>query len=178
LAKKWRVLLLVSLSLMLVTGLVAGCSKPKAKTGDTVKIDYTLTMDDGTVKDSSEGKEPLEFTLGDGTLIPGFENAVIGMEVGETKNVTIPPSEGYGEYDDTLTAVIDRTQLPSDIVPTVGLQLQGTNADGSITTVTIIAVTDTTITIDGNYELAGKNLNFKITLVEIEKKTATTTSSP
>jgi len=149
----------------------AGCSgKTGAKDGDTVKVDYTLTLEDGTVYDTSSGKEPIEFTIGENKVIPGFENAVIGMEVGETKTVTIPPEEGYGMPDANLVQVVDKSQLPVDYTPVVGQYISGQSSDGTVRSFLITAVNDATITVDGNSPLAGKTLKFELTLVEIVVK--------
>jgi peptidylprolyl isomerase len=160
------VILLLSMTLMMV-----GCSgAKKAKSGDTVKVDYKGTLSDGTVFDSSEGGDPIEFTLGNNEVIPGFEEAIIGMKVGETKTVTIPADKAYGQHKDELVFVVEKTQLPTSIEPAVGLQLQSTNSDGSTSIYTITAVDDTTVTVDGNSPLAGKDLTFEITLREIKSK--------
>jgi peptidylprolyl isomerase len=167
--KKWRVVLLVSL--LLVTMLLIGCSgMAKAKDGDTVKVEYTLKLEDGTVFDTSVGSDPLEFTIGEGQMITGFENAVKGMKVGESKTVTLSPDEAYGEYQDDLVTVVDRSELPADLDPKVGDQLQANHTDGTTSVVTVIATSDTTITVDANSPLAGKTLTFEIKLVEIEAK--------
>ena len=167
--KKGYVVLLISLLLGIVL-LGAGCSgTAKAKSGDTVKVDYTLKLSDGTVYDTSIGKTPFEFTLGQNQAIAGFEKAVIGMKVGQSKTVTIPAAEGYGARNESLVVTIDKSQLPQDLVPTVGLQLQATNTDGSTSIFTITQVDDTTVTVDGNSPLAGKDLTFEIKLLQIEK---------
>jgi len=159
--------LFVAVSSLLIAVVLNGCSgNAKPRTGDTVKVEYTLTVD-GVVFDTSEGEEPLEFEIGAEQMIPGFEKAVKGMKVGETKQVTLKPEDAYGERNENLTAVIDRSELPAEIVPEVGLHLQAQSDDGSIRVVTITAVTDTTIAIDGNHPLAGKTLTFEIKLVEI-----------
>jgi peptidylprolyl isomerase len=172
LIKKWQAILLS----VLLIGIIAlnGCSgAQKVKDGDTVKVDYTLTLDDGTVYDTSEGKEPLEFTLGDNKVIKGFEKAVLGMKVGETKTMTIPPDEAYGQYHDELVYVLDKSnlpELPAGEEPQVGQKLQGTDSNGQTVIATIIKVDETTVTVDANHPLAGKNLTFEITLVEIVAK--------
>lgn len=148
-----------------------GCSgKTGAKDGDTVKVDYTLTLEDGTVYDTSSGKEPIEFIIGENKVIPGFEDAVIGMEVGESKTVTIPPEEGYGMPSADLIQVVDRSQLPADYTPVVGQYISGQSSDGTVRSFLITAVSDITITVDGNPPLAGKTLKFELTLVEIVTK--------
>lgn len=154
--------------MLLSTVLIVSCSgAAKAKDGDTVKVDYKLTLEDGTVYDESADGEPLEFTLGKNEVITGFEDAVKGMKVGESKTVTLPPEQAYGQYSDALVQVVNRSELPSDINPQVGQYLQGQSSDGSVRTFVITAVTDTTVTVDGNSPLVGKTLTFEITLVEI-----------
>ena len=138
-----------------------------ARTGDTVRVDYTGTLDDGTQFDSSAGRKPLEFTLGNGELIDGFEAAVMGMKVGETKTVRVPVDQAYGPYLEELVRVYPREQLPAGLDPKVGDQLPMTLTNGSTIYVTVTEVTETSITIDANHPLAGKDLNFEITLVEI-----------
>ncbi len=171
---KWiRVYLVVGALLGVIV--IAGCSSAaKAKSGNTVKVDYTLTLDDGTVKDTSVGKTPFEFTLGSKQVIPGFEEAILGMKVGETKTVTIAPKDGYGERDETLVQIYDISQMPEGITPAIGMQLQALKTDGTTVIVTITAFDDKTVTVDGNSELAGKNLTFKITLIEIVPPTTAT----
>jgi len=143
--------------------LLAGCgSSTVAKSGDTVKVNYTGRLADGTVFDTSIGGEPLEFTLGEGRLIPGFEQAVTGMQVGESKTVTIPVDKAYGPRRDDLIVEIGRDNLSPDIKPEVGMQLQGSQR-----VVTIIKVSESTVTIDANHPLAGQDLTFDIELVEI-----------
>lgn len=165
--KKWQ-LILISVVLAGILSFIGCSGAEKAKDGDTVKVDYILKLEDGTVYDESPEGEPFEFTIGNGGVITGFEDAVKGMEIGETKTVTIPPEEAYGEYRTELVQVVDRSQLPEDMVPTVGQYIMGqSSADGTTLTFLITEVTDTTITVDGNSALAGKTLTFEITLVEI-----------
>jgi peptidylprolyl isomerase len=142
-----------------------------AKTGDNVRVDYTLTIEDGTVYDTSVGRSPLEFTLGNNQVIKGFENAVVGMKPGDKKTVTLPPSEAYGERDESLVSEIPRSALSANVTPEVGQMLQGQNESGQLVTVKIIEVNDTTVKIDANSPLAGETLTFEITLVEIVKGT-------
>ncbi len=139
----------------------------QAKTGDKVRIHYTGKLDDGTQFDSSRGREPLEFQLGDGAIIPGFEKAVDGMEVGDSKSVTIPPEDAYGERHEQLVQDVPKSALPDEIEPAVGMQLQSQTPDGQVMQLVVTAVADDAITVDGNHPLAGKNLNFDIELVEI-----------
>ncbi|MBI2860533.1 MAG: peptidylprolyl isomerase [Chloroflexi bacterium] len=142
-------------------------SEAMAKSGDTVKIHYTGTLADGAIFDTSIGKEPLEFTLGEGAVIPGFEEAVTGMQVGDSKTVDIPADQAYGPRDDNLLIKVERSELPEGLEPEVGQQLQSVSPDGGIVVVTVVEVTDTTITVDANHPLAGKDLTFEIELVEI-----------
>ena len=139
----------------------------KAKSGDTVKIHYTGTLEDGTKFDSSAGREPLEFALGGGQVIPGFDTAVDSMNVGDSKTVTIPPGEAYGERHEQLVQEVPKSALPEDMKPEVGMQLQSQSPDGQIMDLVIAAVEEETITVDGNHPLAGQALTFAIELVEI-----------
>ncbi|HEY92170.1 MAG TPA: peptidylprolyl isomerase [Dehalococcoidia bacterium] len=139
-----------------------------ANDGDSVSVHYTGKLEDGTVFDSSLEREPLEFTLGEGTLIPGFEEAVRGMHVGQSKTVTIPPEEAYGPYLDEMVLVIEREQLPPELNPAVGQQLQMQQQDGRVIVVLVTDISETTITVDANHSLAGKDLIFDIELLEIK----------
>ena len=142
----------------------------KAKVGDTVRVEYTGKFEDGQVFDSNKGREPLEFTLGEGKIIPGFEKAVVGMGVGEEKTVKIPPEEGYGEYIEGLVADVERERFPEDLKLEVGRQLVIPQKNGNQLIVTITKVTDSKVTLDANHPLAGKTLIFDIKLKEIVKK--------
>lgn len=139
----------------------------KAKTNDKVKVHYTGKLTSGEVFDSSEGRAPLEFTVGGGQMIKGFDEAVNGMEINEQKTVTIPSNEAYGDKKDELIQEIPRDQLPEDMQPEVGQKLVATNDLGHQTQVSVTAVSESAITIDANHELAGKDLVFDIELVEI-----------
>ncbi|MCB0431411.1 MAG: peptidylprolyl isomerase [Flavobacteriales bacterium] len=134
---------------------------------DTVKVHYKGTLNDGNVFDSSEGREPLEFTVGAGQVIPGFEQAVIGMQINEQKKIEIPFSEAYGPVRDELRGQVPRTNLPEDMKPEVGMQLQAQQESGEVMVVTVTSVDDESITVDANHPLAGKDLTFEISLVEI-----------
>lgn len=139
----------------------------KAKNGDTVKVHYTGKLNDGSVFDSSQDREPLEFTLGEGQLIPGFEKAVEGMEVGDNTTVEIPSDEAYGERRDDLELEVAKNELPGDIDPEVGMQLQMKQQEsGQAIPVQITAVEDEKVKLDANHPLAGKDLTFDIELVE------------
>lgn len=139
----------------------------QAKDGDTVRVHYTGMLDDGTVFDSSENREPLEFTIGEGMVIPGFEKAILGLVVGESGKIRIESSDAYGTYDDELLFEIDRSDLPDDIEPTVGMVLEVSSQEGGITNVVISGIEDDHITLDANHPLAGQALTFEINLVEI-----------
>ena len=138
----------------------------KAKNGDTVKVHYKGTLKDGTVFDSSEGRDPLEFDLGSGQLIPGFESAVDGMAAGETCNININAEEAYGPRREEMVMDVPRSQLPPEMQPEIGMQLQAGQGEEQLV-VQITDVQDDTVTLDANHPLAGKDLNFEITLVEI-----------
>jgi peptidylprolyl isomerase len=138
-----------------------------AQHGDTVKIHYTGTLDDGTVFDSSEGRAPLEFTIGSGQVIPGFEEGVLGMKVAESKSVNIPPEKAYGVRNEELVMSVPTSEVPTDLNPAVGQKLQMGAPDGQLVVVEVIEVTDEFIHLDANPPLAGKALNFDIELVEI-----------
>jgi peptidylprolyl isomerase len=135
--------------------------------GQKVKIHYTGTLDDGSQFDSSAGRDPLEFEMGAGMVIPGFENGVKGMEVGEKKTIHIPAAEAYGERREEMIMQFERSQLPEDIKPEVGMGLQMQGPEGQPVPVTVTAVDEDSITIDANHQLAGQNLNFELELVEI-----------
>jgi peptidylprolyl isomerase len=138
-----------------------------AKDGDTVKVHYTGTLEDGTVFDSSRDREPLEFTLGKGQLIKGFENAVLGMSTGETKTVRIPSNEAYGPRRDELLLKFNKTDFPPDIEPIEGLVLTLKNPDGRSLVARITEVSGDSVTLDANHPMAGKDLTFEIDLVEV-----------
>jgi len=137
------------------------------KDGDTVKVHYKGTLEDGTVFDSSEGKDPLEFTLGNGQLIPGFEKAVIGMSEGDSTTANIPSAEAYGERKEELEVQVEKEKLPEDIEPQIGMQLQLNQPNGQAIPVQISKIDDDQITLDANHPLSGKDLTFEIELVEI-----------
>ena len=139
----------------------------QAKVGDTIKVHYTGTLDDGTVFDSSVGREPLEFTIGLGQMIPGFDKGVVGLNLSESKTITIPADQAYGPYRADLVQVVARDQFPTDSELEVGQMLQASQPDGTIIFVTVTNVTDSDVTLDANHRLAGKNLTFEIQLVEI-----------
>lgn len=137
------------------------------KNGDTVKVHYTGTLEDGNTFDSSLNREPLEFTLGQGQLIPGFEKAVIGLKVGDVTTANIPASEAYGEFNPEMTIEVNRNHLPDDFEPEVGAQLQLNQPNGQVVPVQVTKVDGDLVTIDANHPLAGKALIFNIEIVEI-----------
>ncbi len=139
----------------------------QAKSGDTVRIHYTGTLDDGTEFDSSAGREPLEFSLGGGQVIPGFDSAVTGMSVGDSKTVTIAPDAGYGPRHEQLVQQVPKSTLPEDIEPAVGMHLQSQTPDGQIMNLVVVEVAEESITLDANHPLSGQALTFAIELVEI-----------
>lgn len=138
----------------------------QAQRGDTVRVHYTGTLQDGSVFDSSQGREPLEFQLGAGQVIPGFEEAIAGMEVGEAKTVTLPADQAYGARRSELLLTLPRNQFPEHIDPQVGQQLQLTQGEESFV-VTVHEVNGDAVVLDGNHPLAGEDLVFALELVEI-----------
>ncbi len=139
----------------------------KVQENDKVKVHYTGKLESGEVFDSSVEREPLEFTVGAGQMIKGFDQAVNGMELKEKKTVTIPSGEAYGDRNEQLIQAVPRTELPADMKPEVGQTLVATNDQGQQTHVLVTEVTDATVSIDANHPLAGKDLVFEIELVEI-----------
>lgn len=139
----------------------------KVKTGDTVKVHYTGKLEDGEVFDTSVEDEPLEFTVGSGMLIPGFEEAVVGMAPGESKTLTIPSDQAYGPYIEEKVVQVERSYMPSDFVPEVGQQLEIQQSSGEIIPVIITDVSENVVTLDANHPLAGMDLIFEIQLLEI-----------
>jgi len=139
----------------------------QAKSGDTVRIHYSGFLMDGTIFDSSLEGEPFEFTLGDGSVIPGFDDGLLGMAEGDEKTLAIPPERAYGPRDEDLVAEIERAQIPPEIEPQVGAILQITSDEGDASNVIITKVTDTSITLDGNHPLAGQELIFEVKLLQV-----------
>ncbi|MCJ7515534.1 MAG: peptidylprolyl isomerase [Dehalococcoidia bacterium] len=163
----------IILAVVFILGAVlTGCKStpPVAKSGDTVQVNYTGKLADGTVFDSSVGSEPYEFTLGMGQTIAGFDKAVIGMKVGDKKTVIIPADDAYGQHLDDMVIQVSRDRIRSDKEPQVGQILEATREDGQTVRFTIAAVSDNgTVTLDANHPLAGKDLTFDIELVKINK---------
>jgi len=133
--------------------------------GTQVKVHYKGTLEDGSVFDSSEGRDPLEFTIGSGMVIAGFDAVVRAMEVGSTTTVTIPCSEAYGESREEMMVTLAREQFPEGITPEVGQQFQLNTPQGPLRA-TVSTISDEGITLDANHPLAGRDLTFELTLVE------------
>lgn len=140
----------------------------QVKENDTVKVHYTGKLTDGQVFDTSEGKDPIEFTLGKGQLIPGFEKGLIDMKVKEKKSITIPKEEAYGEPREDLVQEVEKNQLPEEIKPEVGMGLVSRTPDGREMNLVVAEVKEETIVVDGNHPLAGKDLVFDLEVVEIK----------
>jgi peptidylprolyl isomerase len=138
----------------------------EAKAGDTVRVHYTGTLEDGSVFDSSTGREPLEFTLGSGQVIAGFDDAVSGMRPGDERTVTIPAADAYGAWRDELVIEVERARLPADLSPEIGQQLQ-LSQEGRSFMVRVTDVTAESIRLDANHPLAGEDLTFQLQLVDI-----------
>ncbi len=139
----------------------------QAKKGDTVRVHYTGRLEDGTVFDTSRSRHPLQFTLGSGQVIAGFENAITGMNIGESKTTVIPVEQAYGPRRDDLIVTVGRDQFPPDLDAKIGQRLEITQADNQVMLVTVAAVTDADITLDANHPLAGEALTFDLELVGI-----------
>ncbi len=173
----------VSLVLFLIVGLVLinGCGKKEekqlsekggektmVKKGDRVKVQYTGSLEDGTIFDSSKEGEPLEFTVGGGQIMPGFDKTVEGMKLNEEKEVTIKAEDAYGKRDETVIREFPRTSLPETLKPEKGMVIQLQDQTGRPVPATIIDITENSITVDLNHPLAGKDLIFNIKVVGIE----------
>lgn len=139
----------------------------EVKTGDTVKVHYEGSLADGSTFDSSLDRDPIEFTVGEGRLIPGFEQAIVGMEEGDSKTVTVPPEEGYGQHNPELMQKFPREQVPDEIELEIGMRLQATDREGRPIALTVVEFDDATVTLDANSPLAGQELTFDLKVVEI-----------
>src|SRR5690606_23316811 len=139
----------------------------QAQSGDIVRVHYRGTLSDGTEFDSSHGREPLEFQVGSGQVTPGCERQVEGMSVGETTVVTIPADEAYGQRDERQIQEIPRNAMPAELTLEIGTGLTATTRDGKEIPLTVIGLTDDTVTVDGNHPLAGQELTCELELVEI-----------
>ena len=140
---------------------------PKAKIGDTVRVHYRGSLKDGSVFDESDGRDALEFVVGSGQVIPGFEQALVGMHPGDVRTITIPAAEAYGLHHDEMVVTIPRDGLSADVNPAIDDELQVNQDDENPLIVRVAGLTDTTITLDGNHPLAGEDLTFRIELVSI-----------
>lgn len=141
----------------------------QAKEGDEVRVHYTGKLEDGTVFDTSQEGEPLSFTIGEDRVIPGFEEAVVGMEPGDSKTQTIEPENAYGEHREDMVMELDKGQIPDEVEPQVGQQLQLRLENGQTVPVLITALGEDTVTIDANHPLAGRTLTFEIELIDVEE---------
>ncbi|BDD06297.1 FKBP-type peptidyl-prolyl cis-trans isomerase [Aureibacter tunicatorum] len=141
----------------------------QVKNGDAVKVHYTGRLTDGTVFDSSEGREPLGFQAGAGQMIKGFDAAVIGMAIGDKKTVNIPAAEAYGERNPDAILEFPKSSLPEEIKPELGMKLFAQSPNGQPMQVTVVEITDENIKVDANHELAGKELVFDIEMVSINE---------
>ena len=142
----------------------------QVKNGDKVKVHYHGRFTDGTTFDSSEGREPLEFTVGEGNVIKGFDEGVMGMSIGDKKTVSIQAGDAYGDKNDEMLVEFPKEQFPPDMHPEVGMQLNMTNGNGQVILVTIVEVKEDSVILDANHPLAGKDLVFDIELVSIVNK--------
>ncbi len=140
---------------------------PPAKPNDIVRVHYTGRLADGTVFDTSSGQAPLEFVLGKRQMIAGFEDAVLGLSPGETREAVLPPEQAYGPRQTRLVFEVERSRFPPDLTPELGQRLTVTGNDGHSAVVTVVALGERTVTLDGNHPLAGQALTFTIQLVEI-----------
>jgi peptidylprolyl isomerase len=139
----------------------------QANSGDTVRITYTGKLTNGTVFDSSEGRDPLEFKIGENTIIPTLEASVVGMSVGDKATVDVTAENAYGPHQPDAVQTVERSMIPAEVDLTIGAQLQATAPDGQVLVLTVAEIEDTTVTLDGNHPLAGQDLSFDIELAEI-----------
>jgi peptidylprolyl isomerase len=139
----------------------------QAKSGDTVKVRYTGKLDNGNVFDASGNRAPLKLIIGENKVIPAFEQAIIGMQPGESKTIKIPAEEAFGSYNTELVRMVDRSTLSLNLEPKVGQRLKATCADGRSISVTVTDVSESAVTIDANHLLAGEDLTFDIELIEV-----------
>ena len=139
----------------------------QVKSGDTVKVHYHGRLTDGSTFDSSEGRDPLEFQVGSGQVIKGFDEGVTGMEIGQKKTIQIPADEAYGQKNDEMIVQFPKANFPPDLNPEVGMQLTMTNGSGQVIPVTILEVAEEHVVLDANHPLAGQELIFDIELVSI-----------
>ena len=139
----------------------------EAKSGDTVRVHYRGTLDDGREFDSSAGRDPFEFVIGSGQVIPGFEKAAVGMAAGDKKNIKIACDDAYGPRDPEQVQAVPRDQIPQEVDVTPGARLQAQTPEGNQLLLTVVDANDEHVTLDANHPLAGHDLNFELELVEI-----------
>ncbi|MDK1377355.1 MULTISPECIES: peptidylprolyl isomerase [unclassified Sinorhizobium] len=137
----------------------------EVKNGDVVRIHYTAKLADGTAVESSQGREPLEIEVGAGQIIPGLDREISGMTIGETSTVAIPAEQAYGPHDDAQVQTVPRSVVPDGVE--IGTRLQATTADGRQLAFTVTSVEDDQVTVDSNHPLAGEDLVFDVTVVEV-----------
>lgn len=138
------------------------------KNGDTIRVHYTGRLTDGTIFDSSDGREPLEFQVGSGMVIKGFDEGVLNMLVGDKKTITIPSADAYGDYNEAMLLEFDKSALPSDVEAQVGQVLHMSDDSGNVFPVVLAEIKENSVIIDANHQLAGKDLVFDLELVEIK----------
>lgn len=140
----------------------------QVKNGDTVRVNYHGKLTDGSTFDSSEGREPLEFTVGSGQVIKGFDDALVDMKIGEKKTVHIPVDQAYGQRSEEMMMEYPKTEFPADMNPTPGMELHMSDNTGNVFPVVIAEVQDEIVILDANHPLAGEDLIFDIELVSIQ----------
>ena len=169
---RFGIMFLVMGILVMVYAVTRMVTSPRANEGDSVSLNYTLSLDDGEVYYASDREKPKEYQLGEGLLLPAFEAAITGMRAGESRTVTIPFIDAYGPYQPELVMEVDRSELPAGTQPAVGLQLQAASQSGSPIVMVISEVTESTVTLDANHPLAGRDLTFEIELVAVANNRA------
>lgn len=142
----------------------------QVKNGDTVRVHYKGTLKSGELFDSSEGREPLQFTVGQGQVIKGFDDAVVDMKVGDKKTVNIPVEDAYGAKSQEMLVQVPMTDFPPDVKPEVGMELQMSDDQGHVFPVIVAEVKEDSVILDANHPLAGEDLTFDIELVGIDGK--------
>jgi peptidylprolyl isomerase len=143
----------------------------QAQIGDTVKINFTGKLEDGSVFGSTTDREPLEFKLGEGQILPGVEKGIEGMNVGESKTIKVPPEQAYGQHRKELVEEVGRNQFPKDVEPQVGQSFKVPQPNGQAAVVRVVNVSESTVTLDANHPLAGKDLTFELELLDIPSRT-------